>query len=45
MDRVLFERWIRETDKKFLSKGRKVAFMIDNCPDYPQIENLKSISQ
>ena len=31
-------------DKKFVSKGRKVALVIDNCPAHPQIENLKFIS-
>ena len=43
MDRVLFEEWIREMDKKFFSEGRKVALVTDNYPAHPQIENLKSI--
>ena len=43
IDGVLFEEWIREMDKEFVSEGIKVALMIDNCPAHPQIENLKSI--
>ena len=30
-------------DKKFVSKGKKVALVVDNCPAHPQIENLISI--
>ena len=43
MDEALFEEWVRGMDKKFSSEGIKVASVIDNCPAYPQIENLKSI--
>ena len=45
MDGVLFEEWIREMDKNFVSEGRKVALslMIDNCPAHPKIKNFKSI--
>ena len=43
MDGVLFQEWVREMDKKFVSEERKVALLIDNCPVRPQIENLKSI--
>ena len=41
MDGVLFEEYVRKTDKKFVSEGKKVALVIDNCPAHPQIENLK----
>ena len=41
MDGILFEEWVRELDRKFLSEGRNVALVIDNCPAHPNIENLK----
>ena len=43
MDGVLFEKCVREMDKKFVTEERKVALVINNCPAHPQIENLKSI--
>ena len=43
MVRILFEEWVRELDRKFLSEGRNVALVIDNCPAHPHIENLKAI--
>ena len=43
MDGILFEEWVRELDRKFLSEGRNVALAIDNCPAHPHIENLKAI--
>ena len=43
MDQVLLEEWVREMDKKFVSEGRKVDLVIDSCPAYPQIGNLKLI--
>ena len=44
MDGVLFEKYIREMDKKLVSEERKIALVIQNCPAHPQIENLKSIN-
>ena len=43
MDEALFEKWVRELDRKFTSEGRSIALVIDNCPVHPHIENLKSI--
>ena len=43
MDGILFEEWVRELDRKFLSEGRNVALVIDNCPVQQHIENLKAI--
>ena len=43
MDWILFEEWVRELDRKFLSEGRNVALVIDNCPAHPHIENPKAI--
>ena len=43
MDGKLFEEWLRELDRKFAFEGRNVAFVIDNCPAHPHIDNLKAI--
>ena len=43
MDSVLFEEWVRDVNKKFHAKGRKLALIIDNCPAHPIIENLPHI--
>ena len=43
VDGILFEEWVRELDRKFLSEGRNVAIVIDNFPAHPYIENLKTI--
>ena len=34
---ILLEEWVRELDRKFLSGGRNVALVIDNCPAHPHI--------
>ena len=39
----MLEEWVRELDRKFLSEGRNVVLVIDNCPAHPHIENLKAI--
>ena len=33
----------RELDRMFAFEGRNVAFVIDNCPAHPHIDNLNSI--
>ena len=43
MDRLLFEEWVQELDRKFSSERRSVALVIDHCPAHPHVENLKSI--
>ena len=43
VDGILFEEWVRELDRKFLSEGINVALVIDNCHAHPHIENLKAI--
>ena len=43
MDGKLFEGWPRELDRMFAFEGRNVAFVIDNCPAHPHIDNLNSI--
>ena len=43
MDGKLSEEWLRELNMKFAFEGRNVAFVIDNCPAYPQSNNQKAI--
>ena len=43
MDSVLFDEWIREMDTKFTKQKKKLVPIIDNCPAYPTIDNLKYI--
>ena len=43
MDNILFEEWIQEIDTKFTKEKKKVALIIDNCPEHPTIDNLKFI--
>ena len=43
MDRVLFEEWVRDLNKKFQAEGRKVALIIDNCQAHPIINNLSHV--
>ena len=31
----MFEEWVREMAKKFVSEGRKVVLVIINCPAHP----------
>ena len=39
----LLEAWLRELDRKFAFEGRNVAFVVDNYPAHPHIDNLKAI--
>ena len=39
----LFEEWVRELDRSFGSKKRKIALIVDNCPAHPAIDGLKWI--
>ena len=43
MDSVLFEEWVRDVNKKFQTKESKVAWIIDNFPAHPIIENLSHV--
>ena len=43
IDGKLFEDLLRELDRKFAFEGRNVAFVINNCPIHPHIDNLKAI--
>ena len=43
MDSVLFEKWVRDVNKKFRAERRKVVLIIDNCPAHPIIVNLSHV--
>ena len=43
MDGVLFKERVKDLNKKFESKKRKVALIIGNCPVHPVIDNLSRI--
>ena len=43
MDGKLFEKWLRKLDREFAFEGRNFAFVIDNCPAHPHIDNLEAI--
>lgn len=41
-----FEKWLKDLDKKFIKKKRKIVLLIDNCPAHPKevkLENVKVI--
>ena len=42
MDRILFEEWIREVDRRFAKEGPKIVLLVDNCPVHPSFDNLVS---
>ena len=37
------EGWVRQLDNKFVTKGRKIALIIDYCPAHPRIDNLQAV--
>ena len=44
MDSILFEEWIRVLDSKFEREGRKIVFIVDNCPAHQCVKDLKAIN-
>ena len=41
MSSELFEEWVRELDRNFVSKKRKMALIIDNCSAHPDVPALE----
>ena len=41
MSSELFEEWVRELDRNFDSKKRKMALIIDNCSAHPDVPALE----
>ena len=39
----LLEEWVKELDRNFGSKKRKIALIIDNCPAHPDVPALEWI--
>ena len=43
MDSILFEKWVREIDRRFTAEGKKIALVVDNCLTHTSIDNLVSV--
>ncbi|XP_064475743.1 tigger transposable element-derived protein 4-like [Ornithodoros turicata] len=43
MTQVLFEKWLRRMDRRFVREGRKVLFLVDNCPGHGIVSGLTAI--
>ena len=43
MSSFLFDEWVKELDRKFEKKHRKIVLIVDNCTAHPIIDGLKSI--
>ena len=43
MDSEIFSDYLRKLDTKFDAEGIKIVLIIDNCPAYPNVDNLKAI--
>ena len=43
MDRTLFNRWLRELDRKFEMQGRKIVMIFDNYPANPELRSYQLI--
>lgn len=39
----IWEKWLRQLDKKFLRQKRKVLFFVDNCTAHIAVPNLQAI--
>ena len=37
MDGLLFEKWVRELDRKFGFERRNATFVVENYPAYPKL--------
>ena len=43
MDGDLFTEWVKEIDRKYAARDRKIALIVDNCLVHPKVEGLKAI--
>ena len=43
MTSQIWTEWINKFDHRMRSKGKKIAFVIDNCPAHPVVSNLTNI--
>ena len=41
MSSEIFEEWVKEIDRSFGKKKRKIALIVDNCPAHPHVEKLE----
>ena len=42
-DSEIFSGYARRLDEKFHVEGKKIVLIINNCPAYPDVDNLKAI--
>lgn len=45
MTASLYEEWLRELDRHFVSKKRKILLLVDNCTAHVKVTCLKAIRQ
>ena len=43
MDSEIFTDWVKQLDRTFHAKSRKLALIVDNCPAHPHIPGLVAI--
>ena len=43
MDSEIFTDWVKQLDRTFHAKSRKVALIVDNCPAHPHVPGLVAI--
>ena len=41
MSSEIFEEWVKEIDRSFGKRKRKIALIVDNCPAHPHVEKLE----
>ncbi|GBM46238.1 Tigger transposable element-derived protein 4 [Araneus ventricosus] len=39
----IYEKWLRDLDRRFLSEKRKVLLTVDNCAAHVEVSDLKAI--
>ncbi|GBO31747.1 Tigger transposable element-derived protein 4 [Araneus ventricosus] len=39
----IYEKWLRDLDRRFLSEKRKVPLIVDNCSVHVEVSDLKAI--
>ena len=45
MDGDLFNKWVKEMDRKFASQDRKIVLIIDKFATHSKVDGLKALEQ
>ena len=45
MDRDLFNKWVKEVDRKFASQDRKIVLIIGKFATHTKVDGLKALEQ